>query len=336
MRNDLKNTMLKCAPIVLILSAVILLVLYFIHFNNGFSHNSSDWDAFGSYFGAITGLLAFGGVLWSIIDSNKQNKETSERDTFFKLLDLHTNKFNSVEYKDKSGNVVLASEAFKKYTEEVNDFFKHIILYKFIINKINKGETINDVINLFVNKYNQSESTIKSYVLHHDPYHNPNIENCIQSISENMGNHIITICNICIDSYVENIIAEKSLSRDELYEYAKLAADAIYHKYGHITGHYFRNLYYAMKITSGFGNDNNYRELLRAQISRYEIAMNLYNALSSRSSVGMINLLNEYEIFDDKYKSDIYLLQILPEGVTLTDLLTKSKEYLQSINRTGR
>lgn len=158
----------------------------------------------------------------------------------------------------------------------------------------------------------------------------------IKKIGDAIDNHIITICNTNINNYVKIVLSESPLRSDDLYLYSRIAADAIYHKYGHITGHYFRNLYYAMKITSGFSNNNNYRELLRAQISRYEIAMNLYNALSSRSSVGMINLLNEYEIFDDKYKSDIYLLQILPEGVMLTDLLTKSKEYLQSKGRIGR
>lgn len=321
----------------IVVIALVMLAIYGFNFRKlPLSDDSSDWDAFGSYFGAVTGLLAFAGVLWSINDSNKQNKETSERDTFFKLLDLHTNKFNSVEYKEKSGNVVLASEAFKKYTEEANDFFKHIILYQFILNKINKGETVDDVIDLFVNKYNQSESTIKSHVLHYDPYHNPNIEICIQSISENMDNHIITICNICIDSYVENIIIEKSLSRDELYEYAKLAADAIYHKYGHITGHYFRNFYYAMKVTSEFSSNDDYKKLLRAQISRYEIAMNLYNALSSRSSPEMIDLLNEYNLFKDQYIDDVYLLQILPQDVTLQGLLEKSKKHIESKGRIGR
>lgn len=317
----------------LILVAVALLVMYIYNFNNGLSNDSSDWDAFGSYFGAITGLLAFGGVLWSINDSNNQNKESSERDTFFKLLDLHTNKFSNVEYIGQSDNSPKAAEAFRLYTQAMNDYLKHIVMYKFILGEIDSGKTIEDIENLYYNGYRQPNNIIKNAVLRCD---STNSAKSIEELRKKIEDNNISLSQYDIGLLVQIALEEKPLSADELYEYSKKAADIFYHKYGHITGHYFRNLYYAMGMTSMFRSNNEYRKLLRAQISRYEIALNLYNALSSRSSVKMINLLTEYEIFDDQYKGDIYLLQIMPDGINIDELLQKSKEYLKDINRTGK
>ena len=47
-----------------------------------------------------------------------------------------------------------------------------------------------------------------------------------------------------------------------------------------------------------------YRKVFRAQISRYEIALNLFNAIGSRSSLKMVELLEHFELFKDIYKKD--------------------------------
>lgn len=93
---------------------IIMCVLYFCVFNNGISQNSDDWSNFGCYMGSVTGLLAFAGVLYSIQLSNKIHTEDSERDTFFKLLDLHTNKMSSVEFNGKKEQKLLKSWQIKQ------------------------------------------------------------------------------------------------------------------------------------------------------------------------------------------------------------------------------
>lgn len=315
----------------IVVIALVMLAIYGFNFRKlPLSDDSSDWDAFGSYFGAITGLLAFAGVLWSINDSQKQNKETSERDTFFKLLDLHTNKFNSVEYVESTDKSVSASEAFKKYTEEANNYLKHVIIYKSIIQIIEKHKTI-----LKLPKKHNSISHIVVYSQFGYDSLTDNYDVVIENINKNLRNNIAT--KITNEKVIPDLLKLFiKLTTEQLYEYSRIAADAIYHKYGHITGRYFRNFYYAMKITSEFSSNDDYKKLLRAQISRYEIAMNLYNALSSRSSPEMIDLLNEYNLFKDQYIDDVYLLQILPQDVTLQGLLEKSKKHIESKGRIGR
>lgn len=331
--------------IAMLIIAAVMIFIYVLKFGgNSLSDDSGDWDAFGSYLGAITGILAFIGVLWSMYENEKynkenkalvesQNKETSERDTFFKLLDLHANKFNSVEYVESTDKSVSASEAFKKYAEEANNYLKHVIVFKFVLDEIDSGKAVDNLENLFYNRYHQVNNIVKDDILKVDKFNDTATR--IKILRENLQRNEVYEINH-VESAVEIALKEKPLPAEDLYEYSRIAADAIYHKYGHITGHYFRNLYYAMKITSEFSSNNDYRKLLRAQISRYEIAMNLYNALSSRSSPEMIDLLNEYNLFKDQYIDDVYLLQILPQGVTLQDLLTKSKTHIENEGRIGR
>lgn len=58
--------------------ACLMLLAYIINFRYGISDDSSDWGNFGSYMGAITGLLAFVGVLYSIHNANKQSAEAKK------------------------------------------------------------------------------------------------------------------------------------------------------------------------------------------------------------------------------------------------------------------
>jgi len=51
---------------------VLMLIIYFFHFNGKFAEKSADWANFGSYFGSITGLMAFLAVLFTAIQSEKR------------------------------------------------------------------------------------------------------------------------------------------------------------------------------------------------------------------------------------------------------------------------
>ena len=64
---------------ILALIAVYMLGRYFWQFaENGWSNDPMEWGAFGSYMGAITGLLAFVGVLYSVHNANKKSVEAKE------------------------------------------------------------------------------------------------------------------------------------------------------------------------------------------------------------------------------------------------------------------
>ena len=122
---------------ILALIAVYMLGRYFWQFaENGWSNDPMEWGAFGSYMGAITGLLAFVGVLYSVHNANKKSAEAKEeaekvrkeaaaedkkireeakieseklrdearakdeRDLFFKLIDSHQRTMDTIVAKD--------------------------------------------------------------------------------------------------------------------------------------------------------------------------------------------------------------------------------------------
>lgn len=71
-------------------------------------------------------------------------------------------------------------------------------------------------------------------------------------------------------------------------------------------------MYYALKTIeqSSFSKDDKtyYAHLYRAQLSRYELALGVFNAVWELSSDDMVRLLLQYDILDDIYREDIVLL----------------------------
>ena len=330
-KNQICKRIIWVLIIVLVIVPLGMIGFYIGVFYNGqLSSDASDWGAFGAYFGGIAGWMAFVGVLLTLGITRDQNKDNSERDLFFKMLELYGAKFNNVEYGVERG-----AEAFKKYTEKANLYLKHVILYNYIIESIKEGKDINALDNLFYNTYNikHIQSPITDII---NRAMGVNIQNPLKAIKTELEeNRIPIIKGYDISSFVREMLKDKPLSIENIYVYIRKAADIIYDEYGHVLGHYFRNFYYVMKTTDTFNgkNSKNYKPLLRAQISRYEIAMNVYNALSSRSGVSMIEYLESYQIFKDLYDKDIFLFELSKEEDLLSELLNKSKEYLRNKER---
>ena len=133
--------------IILVLSLIVVYMLwqYFCQFaGNGWSDDPMEWGAFGSYMSAITGLLAFVGVLASIRNANKKaekaekdteelRKETrirDERELFFKLIDSHLKSMETLVYTDKKTKErSISLEAFVDYKEELDADLQEIIVF---------------------------------------------------------------------------------------------------------------------------------------------------------------------------------------------------------------
>ena len=133
--------------IILILSLIVAYMLwrYFCQFaGNGWSDDPMEWGAFGSYMGAITGLLAFVGVLASIRNANKKaekaeknteelRKETQvrdERDLFFKLMESHYSTINSVIFSNKGKDDINGVYAFKEYRSLLIIYLNLLVLFQ--------------------------------------------------------------------------------------------------------------------------------------------------------------------------------------------------------------
>ena len=320
-----------------------MFILYITKFNNGLSSESDKWSAFGCYFSSITGFLAFGAVLYTShlselraedaerknreqeIDAENRSRIDNERTIFFQLLGLHTKKVDSVVFKDDR-----ASEAFKSYYAKASDYLSIYILIKELIN-IKDTEDINDELR---GGYKKLFST-------HFPkckfdYSVKNFDDFKKKVkSELLYDCIYMPKNFAFN--IQPIISRKVQEEDfsYLYEVIKFVADIMYKEYGHILGHYFRNMYYVMDTINNFSDQKNYKELFRAQLSRYELALGVFNAVSSRSGIKMVELLEDFAVFKDLYEEDMKILKFAKEGGVEPSILIKNilNEYKKDVSK---
>lgn len=304
----------------------LMLVLYFKTFPKDLSTDSNAWGNFGDYLGSITGLLAFVGVLYSInISEKRANKaeevsrdrynEESERNIFFQLLDLHIKKAESVTWKLDNVEVSYI-EAFKEYSIVLNKGFIMLLAYSYIKKyprEINDNEELIRIYDFEKNLFNLIESVYGCHfsdrLVCFDIHSNREIYKNYKKIQEKMDNDILaTGPTLKVkESFFKNI--DFNLSSTEMYIIIRKVSDSLYKDYGHILGHYFRNMFYVMDTISKFSNQKNYKELFRAQLSRYELVLALFNAVGSRSSLRMVELLEEFDVFKDVYPNDLFMLK---------------------------
>lgn len=350
--------------------SIIMLFFYFLRFNNGLSYDSNNWAAFGSYFGSVTGLLAFAGVLYSSHlsekraeeaearleqqeeESRKRYIEDSERAIFFQLLELHNKKLESVNYiplyitetnmkiKSNTNNIFPKDsnsgfEAFKSYVNLVNNYLSIYLIIKDIEKHSSKESLINhyhiensndkiadfnfkftDIFGL--RDYDQLRNNLSDSILNKNIYENDWFNN---------GNCYEWSLSIC-----------KRLTKKEMYEALKYSYDLIYKDYGHILGHYFRNMYYILDTIDNFRGGiedkdykNKYARIFRAQLSRFEIALIICNAVSSQSTVKVITLLEKYEILNGFYNQDLFYTKEIPNNTINNTKKDKGKILIYNI-----
>jgi hypothetical protein len=86
--------------------------------------------------------------------------------------------------------------------------------------------------------------------------------------------------------------------------------EKFYVRYGHLIGHYFRTIYNVVKFVDRAELPQEVRKeyvnILRAQLSKYELGLLLYNAASPYGQEKMGPLINKYEIL--KHLEDRVLL----------------------------
>ncbi len=103
-------------------------------------------------------------------------------------------------------------------------------------------------------------------------------------------------------SEILEFISIKSKSPEEALERYKV----IQNNYNHVLGHYFRNLYQALKIIDNYdeslltkGQKRKYTGILRAQLSTKELALLFLNCLEGMTDSGQFkNLLIEYAMLE--------------------------------------
>ncbi len=298
------------------LVGVVPLVLYFYRFNSELSYAHSVWGEFGSLYGGVLGptfaLLAFVGLLWNLDRTKKQFRSQSEDNTFFNLVTLHNNKVQMIEFEKPNGSIVSGFGAFKKYSEEFNRIYEEdsIRVARLELSK-NTRNIPNNAAEFLWNKYakqyqeeavfwNNREASLEKMASLFENSDDPwELQKCVigtdDAISSKDKESLVSIGRVAIEDF----------SSEKRIEIIKRVNDFFYHEYGHMLGHYFRNIHYILKAIDATEKPSEYSKLFRAQLSRYELAMIYYNSISDNASEEFIRLVVKYDLLNGLYWPDI-------------------------------
>jgi len=309
-----KEKIFKILIVIFILLGITSICFYIFSFQGGLADNHSRWAEFGSFIGGIlspiVGILAFIGLFYNLELTKKQFSKDNSDNTFFKMVDLHIKKVDSITY-TKSPNIDISSfEAFKHYTQEYNK------LFDLQLSRIARGTIASNCEKLNCNgltflwgKFYQYFDGEKHYTQDYSKLFNFFSNRSISDNLENIKATIGTEENIKNDDY-KNMV---SIGFGEIYDgtskeriqTVQTVHSYFYQEFGHMLGHYFRNIHYMLEFIDNSNESKKYSKIFRAQLSRYELALIYYNALSSMSSVRTVKLLIKYNILNELYSSDI-------------------------------
>lgn len=312
------------------------LALYFYHFYGGISIYHTSWAEFGTFYGGVLGpaaaVLAFIALLWNLEVTMKQFKRQSEENQFFNLLELHNNKVKGITYNGIRNTHYTGFEAFKKYVEEFNNLYDTNAIL------VARNEMSKNTRNLTYNAYDFLWEKLSHFLHDNDKVYggdNQKKDKIISFFENSTDRWELQKGLIGTDDHLSmedrdkliaigHVIIEDSKPkfRVEIIQYVN---DLFYQNYGHMLGHYFRNIYYILKFIDESEKSIEYSKLFCAQLSRYELTSLYYNALGNLSSTEFIELLIKYDIFNGIYSSD--LCYFADREKIKTDLSSRLKDF---------
>ncbi|MFT6834266.1 MAG: hypothetical protein ACJA0H_000294 [Francisellaceae bacterium] len=287
------------------LLAIAIFVLYTSQFTGGLSESHTVWGEFGSFFGGIlspiVSVLAFVGLLYSMEQTKSQFKQQSEESSFYSLLNFYQAKVSQTAYENVTG-----FDAFKVISN------KFLISYKERCFRLAKNKIKNDPSNLPHFSYHLLSEVIqkrssasldsdigKALVVEYFNLSDDKNELFKSLFDVNPSNKERDLLIAIGDTLVRQMPSEQRLDIiGQIYS-------EFYHDHGHILGHYFRHFYYTLAHADSSTKNDNYAKILRAQMSRYELNLLYYNALSDYTSTKFNTLLAKYDIFNEVYHLDV-------------------------------
>ncbi|MCQ4872931.1 putative phage abortive infection protein [Butyricimonas paravirosa] len=320
MKYKTRHTILSFSAIGLLALLLFIVGKYIWIFHGGISEEHQRWGEFGNFFGCVTSLLAFIGVLYTIRQTNIQE----ERSIFFQLLELYKDKVHSMVYSnsqirnkslkeeqypqtDAKGRNETGLVAFELYTNKLQNYFVLYLLYKRTSKANNEDDLWYDVedestlIKLNKSLYSLFNAISVDFFITFKYKMNNNFENTLKILSSNMDDQSLSL----LGTYLITSF-KKNHDYKNIYLAMKYAADTLYSDNQQYLGQYFRTIYYILDTIKDFKNWSIDSKIFRSQLSRYELIVLLFNMISSQSTKKTINLYKECDIFNNLYLNDIY------------------------------
>lgn len=268
---------------------LIPIICYFSIYHDDWSSDYNAWIAFGTLWGAVFGSLAFLIAIRTVYEGRKN----AEREQIFNLIDLHQQKVEAVIYQDHNAHIS-GYDAFRAYARQADKYLAlHLIIRELQTNNTLHRSILTSCLSELRAETNKpvSEITMSMY---------QDIK-CVDTNWQDWSCIALTI------AYSDKLSAKERVETiAEVY-------GQLYEEKGHFLGQYFRNMYYVLNtIDQSPLNDTEkeyYAHLYRAQLSRYELALGVFNAVWQKSSLDMVRLLLKYDILDDVYQEDIVLFE---------------------------
>lgn len=239
---------------------------YFIHFHSGFSTDHQAWGTFGDFIGGtlnpLLSFLALLALLLTIVLQSKQielsSKELALSRDELELTRLEVKRSaDSLSSQDKNMAAQRAETTFFNLLENL-ERCRREIRFSSIPRDISGRDAIERIYSTFSDQF-------------------------LHEVEHDRGVPKLTFRKEC-----QSIEGVKSAYRN--FYGSELGTDL---------GQYFRLIYHAIKFvdeSTSIDNKKFYINILRAQLSRYELCLLMYNAISEFGEQKLLPLINKYEL----------------------------------------
>lgn len=278
--------------VALIVIGMTPLGLYFFNFQYGLSSQASDWAAFGSYIGGIYGTLAFFAVVFSIHVTRSQFTEQSEDDVFYK----------SVEYLGSATSfaksfVGMIQEELKKQSSHMarkvlcnnTSLISHTNMGK-IVRSINLGAPV-------------SQNQITSSVFLDEIDKRQNFDSKWEYLKYVLGGINCETPEVKESLMSAGKVSFYRASFDHRKDYYDIAWQNVEQKYSEKINIYLRKFDFILYHVVESKKQLKYKKYLLSQISKYDIILLYFFALTGRDP-NFSCLLLKLELLDDVQRNE--------------------------------
>lgn len=342
--------------LIITLVALIMLMFYYFHFKGtGLSDSTIDWANFGSYFGSITGLLAFAGVLYTASLSEKraekaeeEMRKREEREQFFKLLELlqsqpvnnsslnnHIEKIENllliyiIEYFIKNISEIAWKNFYTQYNID-NEPFENQSIYEQIVwlfSKLNRKYQHKHIdqtqIEIEIEKQEINLTFLKTHITLKD----------IKNEERNLG---ILKTNNLNRNFIQGLLGclESDTPKKIFYEIIKKSNKEFYLSFNDFIK-FCKTCILILEHINNCSEDTrgSYLEILRSQLKSNELILLFLYSLTEYSSKTIIQIIIDNNVFSNICYDDFILINDLKfkgkEGDYLIEIL---KCYLEDPN----